>query len=406
MLFCRVIGALLLLGITPALATPLAGCQIFKAASTTAQTATATPTISQTSAPATTTSPPTTTTSPEMTSVTTTTPATTTPAITTTTPTTTLPTGEVNILSHSSYIKHGKWTGLISEEVYEGDFLHIMGEIQNVGQVNVDDFEMDAVYFDANGTALSVTGRIYLDEDPKLLTPGEKGPFLLILFDEEVSKNTASYELSVEFNATTEQPYQLNIMGDRNYINKWGTYGVLGELENAGESNIESVKIWATFYDENGRVIDMDFTYTDVGGLRTLIPGQKSPFNLWTSRGDDVNDKIRSYSLRARCRTTDREVYRGFQILNDTSNTDTWGDLTIEGQIKNIGGQDATFVKVVATCYRADNTVAAIGYTYADPRDLKAGETGQFKIYVTLSRYGATTGEIACYTLDFSCSNY
>jgi hypothetical protein len=277
-----------------------------------------------------------------------------------------------------------------------------VGEVQNDGQVNVDSFSIEVSCFDSNGIALPTTGPFHLEHSPGLLIPGEKGPFLLILLDEEASNKTASYELALQFSVTTEQPYKLNIMGDRGYVNQWGSYAVIGEVENAGEANIESVKIYATFYDEQGMVLDLDYTYTSIDGLGTLVPGQKSPLYLYTNRSE-LEGMVKGYSLKTECRVTDRVVYRDFQILNHSSSIGILGDYIVEGQIKNTGNQDVTFVKLVATFYRSDNTVAACASTFSDPIDLKAGDIGQFKLS-TYGKFVITPEEIEYYSLEFECS--
>jgi len=232
--------------------------------------------------------------------------------------------GKADILSHTSYMKYGSWKEIFSGKTYEGDFLHVVGEIQNSGAVNLKDFKIGATYFDSNGAVLDA-GPTHLEHDPRWLAPGEKAPFLLILLDEEASKEVARYELVLEFNETTEAPYELNTFGDRGYVNKWGTYNVIGEVQNAGERNIESVKLYATFYDENGRVIDIDYTYTGATGLDMLAPGQKSSFKLYPGRSD-VKGQVQGYSLHADCKLTDRVIYRGFQILSQNSRVGTLGD--------------------------------------------------------------------------------
>ncbi len=314
--------------------------------------------------------------------------------------------GKADILSHTSYMKYGSWKEIFSGKTYEGDFLHVVGEIQNSGAVNLKDFKIGATYFDSNGAVLDA-GPTHLEHDPRWLAPGEKAPFLLILLDEEASKEVARYELVLEFNETTEAPYELNTFGDRGYVNKWGTYNVIGEVQNAGERNIESVKLYATFYDENGRVIDIDYTYTGATGLDMLAPGQKSSFKLYPGRSD-VKGQVQGYSLHADCKLTDRVIYRGFQILSQNSRVGTLGDYIVEGEIKNVGDQDAKFVQIVATFYGTGKKVVAADSTFADPRDLKAGEIGQFKLSTYEYKASAEVEpvEIESYQLEFECSVY
>jgi len=55
---------------------------------------------------------------------------------------------------------------------------------------------------------------------------------------------------------------------------------VRGEVKNFGSTCVASVKVIATFYDSQGRVIGSDFDYTDPD---RLDPGQAAPFNiLWS----------------------------------------------------------------------------------------------------------------------------
>ena len=55
---------------------------------------------------------------------------------------------------------------------------------------------------------------------------------------------------------------------------------VRGEVKNFGSTCVAFVKVIATFYDSQGRVIGSDFSYTDPDRLE---PGQAAPFNiLWS----------------------------------------------------------------------------------------------------------------------------
>ena len=295
---------------------------------------------------------------------------------------------------------------MFTGKVYKGDFLHIVGEVQNSGSVNLEDFEIEAAYFDPNGLTIDA-GPTHLERDPGLLRPGEKAPFMLILLDEEAGKRVASYELVLDFSATTEEPYELQILGDRAFVSKQGFYHVIGEVQNASQSNIESVRVYVTFYDESGTVIDIGFTFSGIIGLGTLTPGQKSPFDVYSGRAD-VKESVHSHSLHGEARVTDRVIYRQFQILNHESKVGILGDYIVEGTIKNIGDQDVKFVKVVGTFYGADKKLAAAASAFTDPRDLEAGEIGQFELstYRYKFEYEVRPEDIESYDLAFECSTY
>jgi hypothetical protein len=314
--------------------------------------------------------------------------------------------GKAEILSHSTYVQAGRWKEMFSDTVYEGEVLHIVGEVQNSGSVNLHEFEIEAVFLDANGAAIEA-GPTHLEDDPGLLRPGEKAPFLLILLDEEAGKKVASYELALAFQATAEEPQALEILQDTAFLTKQGFHHVLGEVRNAGQNNVDFVKVYGIFYDENGTVIDVDFTYTGTNGLDTLAPGQKSPFEVYSDRAD-IQEHIRSHSLRVEASVTDRAVYQQLQILTHQSRAGVLDEYIVEGTIQNTGQQDVQFVKIVGTFYGPDKKLVAAAFAFTDPIDLKAGETGTFSLstYAHGASYGITAAEIDNYDLAFACSNY
>jgi len=312
--------------------------------------------------------------------------------------------GQAEVLSHSSYTQAGKWRALGTSTAYEGEFLTIIGEVQNSGSVNLDDFEIEPAYSDASGNAIEA-GPIHTAQYPGLLRPGEKAPFMVILLDEEAGRRVASYELGLGYTSTAEEPNELELLAERAFDSKDGFRHVIGEVRNAGLQNIESVKLLATFYDGAGTVIDMDFTFSGINGLGTLAPGEKSTFDLYSDRAD-VQDRIHSHSVHAEAMTTDRPVYGEFEIVDQASRVGILGDYIVEGTIKNTGDQDVTFVKVVGAFYGPDGRLAAAAFAYTDPIDLKAGETGEFSLttYRYKAAYGVEAEEIESYDLAFECS--
>lgn len=312
--------------------------------------------------------------------------------------------GQAEVLSHSSYAQAGKWRELGTGTAYEGEFLTIIGEVRNSGPVNLDDIEIAPAYLDASGNAIDAEP-IHTAHHPGLLRPGEKAPFMVILLDEEAGRAVAGYELTLGYRSTEDQPNELELLAERAFDSKDGFRHVIGEVRNAGSSNVESVKLLATFYDEAGTVIDMDFTFSGVNGLGALAPGQKSPFDLYSDRAD-VQDGIRGYSLHAEARTMERPVYRQFEIVNQASSVGILGDYIVEGTIKNTGDQDVTFVKVVGAFYGPDGRLAAAAFAYTDPIDLKSGETGEFSLstYRYKAAYGIEADAIESYELAFECS--
>ena len=74
----------------------------------------------------------------------------------------------------------------------------------------------------------------------------------------------------------------------------YGRYVVTGEVQNNGGRAVQSVRINATFYDANKKVVDMGFTYTDPMNLE---PSQKAPFEVINHK-EEMTPAISSYELQ------------------------------------------------------------------------------------------------------------
>ena len=60
----------------------------------------------------------------------------------------------------------------------------------------------------------------------------------------------------------------------------YGNTSIVGEIQNNGTSPASFVKVTATFYDSNGKVVDTSFTYAGDTANTPLSPGKKSPFEI------------------------------------------------------------------------------------------------------------------------------
>lgn len=202
-----------------------------------------------------------------------------------TTPTTAGSNGNVSILSSSQIRSEFGSTYIVGE--VRNDLSDVVQFVQIVGR-----------FYDSNGLLID-TDFTYTDLD--LLRPGEKSPFRLIISDESVAQRVDNYTLAVNWDPVFADPSAvaaatvLTIQEGEHRINEFGWYEIVGEVVNGGTDDTEFVKVVATFYDETGRVIDTDFTYTDP----TDVPaGQSAPFEL-TVNDEDISDDIESVKLSA-----------------------------------------------------------------------------------------------------------
>jgi hypothetical protein len=140
---------------------------------------------------------------------------------------------EAVILSHSSFVAFGSYEEIPSGKSYEGDFLCIVGEIQNVGEVGLNSILVSATFYDANDAVIEGHPHALI-EPLTILTPNARCPFEVILVDEEASARVARYELSLDYTETDEEPPKLTFIQESAYMGTGRNFWVLGEIENPG----------------------------------------------------------------------------------------------------------------------------------------------------------------------------
>jgi len=145
-----------------------------------------------------------------------------------------------------------------------------------------------------------------------------------------------------------------------------GDYLVAGEVKNVG---IEALhfNITAEFYDSNNEIVGTAFlsdTLADAppSYLHVLLPGKKSPFQIYLSRFDEVTGIFRlvdHYSLKLS--SSPANLYHsGFEMVSQSSH-EAAGTIFIEGEIKNIGTEYIDGFNVFATFYNETGGVVAVG---------------------------------------------
>lgn len=181
------------------------------------------------------------------------------------------------------------------------------------------------------------------------------------------------------------------------------TFWVAGEVQNVGTTNLEWVKVTAVYYDIVGKIIGVDDIYAD---LHLLAPGEKSPFITFAgiSYEEKINASlIASYVPVIRSyRNTTEEPYRNFQILNETSWFDEFGDYHVSGELKNTGAVSVYSVDVVATFYNAEGNVIDAWWDLliTDPDVLNPNERASFDIELSRFRLEDLGVEIDHYVLQ------
>jgi hypothetical protein len=163
------------------------------------------------------------------------------------------------------------------------------------------------------------------------------------------------------------------ILSMNSYIDRGYCY-IVGEVKNNLQSNIQYVKLTATFYDAGGKMIGSDFTYAE---LDILKPNQKSPFEICSYPDKITPDK---YKVHLSYDTTGQSPYTGLAILSHSDKIGKSGYHKIIGEVKNKGVRASSYVKLVSTYYNAKGEVIGTDFTFTDPSDIAAGDSAPFEI--------------------------
>jgi len=174
------------------------------------------------------------------------------------------------------------------------------------------------------------------------------------------------------------------ILSHTGYLDSYGNYHVVGEVQNVGGQAVNFVQVSATFYDSHNLVIDSRF---DLTMLYVILVGRKSPFEIALL---DVAESARvsRYSLSVTYLETN-EIPMKLEILSHSKYTDAEGNMHIIGILKNFGDEKLVNAKVVATYYDALSHVVAAASVGFDPEltgDIDPYQTAEFEIVLDKSR--------------------
>jgi len=172
----------------------------------------------------------------------------------------------------------------------------------------------------------------------------------------------------------------VEILSNTKYLDSFGYYHVVGEVQNVGDQAVNFVEIEAIFYDSNDFIVDVIFTSTM---LDILLVNRKSPFDIVLLDATQ-SALVDHYTLSVRL-SLSSPIPVGLEILTHSSYLDEDEYMHIVGEIKNIATEKAHQVKVIATYYDVAGDVVAAMLTYLDPiqSDLESGETEPFEILLS-----------------------
>jgi hypothetical protein len=172
---------------------------------------------------------------------------------------------------------------------------------------------------------------------------------------------------------TATRPPAVVIQGATAYASEYGTYHVVGEVQNNSDDALNFVKVVGTFYDDQNQVVATDFTYTS---LHIVDAGSLAPFDLTLL---DPPNTISSYKLAVQYNQAYETPLR-VTITSHSGSMSEYGTYNVIGEVKNDYGFPINFVKIVGTFYDAAGNVVRADFTYTGLNTLAAGQTSPFDL--------------------------
>lgn len=170
---------------------------------------------------------------------------------------------------------------------------------------------------------------------------------------------------------------QLEILSTSIHWHLQTYWEVVGELQNVGDTPVAFALLNATVYDKAGSVVS-----TGDGFTKRLIipPGEKAPFNIVLK--DNVSVGTDRYNVQVAWNETTIRPYSGLKVSVDREGIDPLGHYTVNGKVKNTGGEKASLIRVVGTFYDKDGEVIEVRDNFILPRSLSPGGSTLFELRV------------------------
>jgi hypothetical protein len=192
------------------------------------------------------------------------------------------------------------------------------------------------------------------------------------------------FAASADFVSPVNAVVDVTIVSHTGYLDSSGYYHVVGEIQNTGNEAITHVRIEATFIHSLGyteEIIAENSAWTE---LKVLLVGRKSPFEI-VLLNKTQSTLVDRYVLNpcTPCIWTTSPLPVGLEILSSSSYIDDTGQMHVTGEIKNIGSEKATDVKVIGTYYDETGKIVETEFNYSDPRDIEPGQKAMFDIVLS-----------------------
>jgi hypothetical protein len=169
------------------------------------------------------------------------------------------------------------------------------------------------------------------------------------------------------------QEEALVVLRHASYTDGSGILHVVGQVYNNTPQNRIGVKVKGLFYDKDAQVLAEKETYAYV---EVLPPSHRAPFALDLF---DLDQTPESYDLEVSGDETDDAPFQALELVQHALRKDDAGILIL-GEIRNVGDQPASKVRVAATLYDTSGQIIGVALTYAQREVLEPGAVVPFEI--------------------------
>jgi len=173
-----------------------------------------------------------------------------------------------------------------------------------------------------------------------------------------------------------------SFQNESSFVDETRIMHVFGEVRNDSDSAAKDVRITASFYDMDGKLLS---EFIQAPKVRVLNPGSVASFEMRYLDPVTVN-QVANYTLSATGQTAEAKS-QNLKILSASSRLDVFGLYFINVDARNEGSETATNPIVIATLYDQDGKVVAIGEALIEigdrVSDMSPGQNGGSGIVVT-----------------------
>jgi len=154
-----------------------------------------------------------------------------------------------------------------NDQQYIGDdgAFHIVGEIKNNLEAPLNQINVQVTLLDENNQLIGIKETSSL---VNIIMPGMKGPFDLILTNDE-AKKTKSYSLKLDYKISPPKNQVIDIIESELFRDNYNNLMITGTVTNKGDITANTVAVIATLYDKEGNVAAVSRIHTEPDYLRT-----------------------------------------------------------------------------------------------------------------------------------------